>query len=492
MSLGRQVASAAAWSMIIKIGFQLLTWAMTLLVIRILSPSDYGLMAISMTFVNALSSFANLGLGDALVQRQDTPKQMIANVFGLVISVAACLTVVLFLAAYPIAAWYHDGRLVPLIQVASLGFLFDGLATIPRAFLAKSLRIRSMFLMETLSGLMGSGTVIILACAGQGVWALMGGWVVASLVHLVFLSLVMPEYYVWPRLNLGVLRPLYAYSLYRTLDNIAWVVLTSADVLILGWRFSPAEVGLYTVALNFAGMPLNKIAPIINSVAFPAFAMVQDRPAEARFYVMKALRLMSLVSVPVFFGLSAIAPEVVDIVFGPKWAAAKPLLAVLALAMTWRAVLLVIPNYLRGIGDARAGFWCTATGAVVLPPVFIVGCHWGLVGCCCSFLFGYPLIFIVNILITAHRGRLDFTSLLLVPARPVVAGSAMALLVVAVRSRLDPGGFELGQTAMLVATGVTAYLGMMAVTFPTQLKELTAIIPDRLLTRVQRKRRYPA
>ncbi len=491
MTHGRRVISVAAWSAAIKIGFQLLTWAMTLLVIRILSPSDYGLMAISMTFVNALSSFANLGLGDALVQRQDTPKQMIANVFGLNIVIATCLTMALSLAAYAIAAWYHDMRLIPLLQVASLGFLFDAFCIVPRVFLTKRLQLRSMFLMEVSSGLMGGGAVIILAYSGQGVWALMGGWVVGSLAHLLFLGLLMPEYYVWPKLDLRVLRPLYSYSLYRTLDNVAWVVLTSADVLILGWWFNPAEVGLYTVALNFACMPLNKIAPIVNSVAFPAFAMVQERPAEARFYAMKALRLMSLVAVPVFFGLSAVAPEVVDVVFGPKWAAAKPLLAVLALAMTWRAVLLVIPNYLRGIGDARAGFWCTATGAIVLPPVFIVGCHWGLVGCCCSFLFGYPVIFIVNVLIAARRGRLDFTSLLLVPARPFVAGSAMALLVVAVRSRLDPGHFEFGQTVMLVATGVAAYIGIMAVMFPTQLKEFAGIVPDRLLTKVRRKHRSP-
>jgi teichuronic acid exporter len=417
VSIGQRVVTSVSWSTGIKVGFQLVNWAMTLLVIRILTPDDYGLMAISQIFINVMVGFANLGLGDALVQRQDTPRPVIASVFGLLILMSSVLTVSLFGAAYPIAEWYHDPRLVPLIQVSSLGFLFNALTTLPRAYLTKSLRIRPMFIMEMSSGLIASVAIVVLAYTGHGVWSLLIGWLVRSIVQLIGFAILAAEYYTWPSLDLRLVRPLLSYSTFRTLEALAFVVFTSADLLIIGLWLNPADLGRYTVARNFAGMPLNKIAPIINSVAFPAFAMIQGQPAAARYYALKAMRLMASVSVPVFFGIAAIAPEIVDIVFGGKWRGAEPMLAVLALATIFRAILLVIPNYLQGIGDARAGFWCTATGVVIFPPAFIIGCHWGAIGVCYAWLLGSPIVYVINALIASWFGRLDFKVLLMTPLR---------------------------------------------------------------------------
>lgn len=274
MSLGQRVMRAMGWSAAAKVGFQIITWAMTLAVIRVLSPDDYGLMALSMVCINLLAGFCNLGLGDALVQREHTPKPLVASVFGLLLLISVALTLLISMAAY-----------------------------------------------------------------------------------------------------------------------LAWTSLTSADVLVIGWWLGPADLGLYSVALNFAAMPLNKIAPIANSVAFPAFALVQGNLYETRFYALKAMRLMTMVAVPVFFGISAIAPEIVNLVFGPQWTAAIPMLTILALAMTFRAILLVVPNFLQGIGDARAGFWCTLSGAVLFPPAFIIGCAWGVEGVYYALLLGHPVVF---------------------------------------------------------------------------------------------------
>nr|WP_294522939.1 lipopolysaccharide biosynthesis protein [uncultured Rhodopila sp.] len=465
MSLGRTVVSAVSWSAAIKIGFQLITWAMTLAVIRILTPGDYGLVAITQVFVNIMSGFADFGLGDALVQREDAPRPVAAAVFGTILLLSAALTVLLALAAYPIAGWYHDPRLVQLTQVASLGFLLNGLMSLPRIHLTKSLRIRPLFVMELSAGLIGSIAVIVLAYAGYGAWSLMLGNLAGNVVRLVGFAILTREYYVWPSLDLTLVRPLFSFGAYRTLSFLAWVGYSSADTLILGRWLGAAELGLYTVAMNFACIPLAKIAPVINTVAFPAFAMVQGRPAEGRYYAMKAMRLMAVVSVPVFFGISALAPEVVDLVFGAKWQAAKPILAVLSLAMTFRALLLIVPNYLEGIGDARASFWCTVFGAVLFPPAFLIGCHWGVEGVCYAWLLGYPVMFAVNAWIAARRGRLQLAALLAAPLRPAAAGLAMLAAVATVRACLPPDLPEVLRAAILVAVGAVSYGAVMIVVF---------------------------
>ena len=479
MSVGQRVVAAVGWSTAIKVGFQIVTWVMTLLVIRILAPDDYGLMAISQVFINILLGFANFGLGDALVQREDTPKSLVASVFGVLILVSTGLTIALALAAYPIAAWYHDSRLVALIQVSSLGFLFNGLTTVPRVFLTKSLRIRPMFVMELSSGLIASVTVIVLAYTGYGVWSLILGWLVGNVVRLIGFAVLTAEYFIWPSFDLRPVRPLLSYGLFRTLEYLAFFAVASADVLIIGRLLGPVELGLYSVALNFAGMPLSKIAPIINGVAFPAFAMVQGQPGEARFYAVKAMRLMATVCVPVFFGVAAIAPEIVSIVFGPKWLAAEPMLRVLALAMSFRAILLVIPNYLQGIGDARAGFWCTATGTIIFPPAFIVGCSWGIMGVCYAWLIGYPIVFVVNAWIASRSGKLDLKAILMTPLRPMAAGVAMLIAVWALRPILVAGGYGAAAVAMLIVAGAATYGVVMALAFRALFLEVFALLRTR-------------
>jgi teichuronic acid exporter len=474
-SLGHTVVSAVGWSTGIKVAFQIVTWVMTLAVIRILTPDDYGLMAISQVFINFMAIFANLGLGDALVQQENASRPVAAAVFGVSIVLSAILTVLLSLAAYPIASLYNDPRLVLLIQVASLGFLCNGLSTLPRAYLTKSLRIRPMFIMEVSSGLIGSAVVVVLAYAGYGVWSLMLGTLAVNITRLVGFAVLTAEYYVRPTLNLALIRPLYSYGAYRTPSIIAWTLFTSADTLILGRLLGPAELGLYTVALNFAGMPLSKIAPVLNSVAFPAFAMVQVRPAEARFYAMKATRMMAVASVPVFFGISAVAPEIVDLVFGPKWEAATPILAVLSIAITFRAILLVIPNYLLGIGDARASFLCTAFGLLLFPPAFLIGCRWGVEGVCYAWLLGYPVMFAATALIASGHGRLQFTAVLTIPLRPIAAGIVMLVAVWQLRPYLSDSAPEAVRLAILVAAGAATYGVVMILAFRPLVLEIVSL-----------------
>jgi teichuronic acid exporter len=465
MNLRQTIVSAVGWSVAIRLFVQIITWAMTLVVIRILSPDDYGLMAVAQIFVNFMLGFGSLGFGDALVQQRETPTVVVARLFGVLLLLGAGLGTLMAVAAWPIAAWYRDPRLVPLIQVSSLGFLFTALTALPRAFLTKHLRIRPMFVMELASGLVGAVAVILLALAGYGVWALMLGWLATNVAKLLGTVALASEYFVWPRLGFAGIGPLFSFGIYRTFEYVVWMVFASADILIISRWLGPIQVGVYVVASNFAAMPLNKIAPIVNATAFPAFALIQERPTEARFYALKAVRMMAAIAVPLFFGLSVTAPEVVDLVFGPNWAAARPVLGILALAVTFRAILLVVPNFLQGIGDSRASFWCTCVGAVIFPPAFIIGCHWGVVGVAWAWLLGYPIMYSASALIASRRGGLDMRLLLLAPIQPIVAGLVMTATVTAARPLLPQTLPELVVFLALAAIGAMTYGGVLLILF---------------------------
>ena len=475
MSLRQTIVTAIGWSVAIRLFVQLVTWAMTLVVIRILSPGDYGLMAVAQIFVNFFLGLGSFGFGDALVQQKSTSTEVVARLFGVLLAAGVALGILLSVAAWPIAAWYHDQRLVPLIQVSSVGFLITSLTALPRAFLTKHLRLRPMFATELGSGLVGAVTVIALALGGYGVWSLMLGWLATNLAKLLGFIVLSSEYYVWPRFGFDGIGPLFSFGVYRASEYVVWTVFSSADVLIISRWLGPAEAGIYVVASNFALMPLNKIAPIVNATAFPAFAQVQERPSEARAYALKAVGLMAAVAVPLFFGLSVTAPEIVDLVFGPNWTAARPVLGLLALAVTFRAVLLVVPNFLQGIGDSRASFWCTSVGAVIFPPAFVVGCRWGITGVAWAWLLGYPIMYAASAIIASRRGGLDIRRLLLAPLQPIVAGVIMMSVVAAARPLLPRALPEILIFASLAAIGAATYGGIMLVLFRRLATEMLQI-----------------
>jgi O-antigen/teichoic acid export membrane protein len=474
-----KLLSALGWSAALKVGFQALSWVMTLAVIRVLSPNDYGLMAISQAFMTFMLGFANLGLGDALMQRKDTPPLLVSYAFGLLLLVSVSLCAGLAIAAYPIAGWYGDPRLVPLLQLSSLGFVFNALTMLPRTMLAKEMQMRPIFAADLSSGLLGAVVTTILAFTGHGVWSLILGWVASNAVKQVAFLFVGRQFYVWPRLNIRAVRGLLGFGAFTTLEYTAFMITTTADVLIVSRLLGPAEVGIYTVVLNFAALPLSKVAPIVNSIAFPAFAMVQTDRKEASYYVLKGIRMMAVLVVPVFFGIASVAPEVVDIVFGPTWAAARPLLPILSIALTFRAMLILLPNYLMGIGDAIGSFWCTGTGTVIFPLAVFTGCNWGLEGACWAWLVCYPAVFAIEALIASRRGGFPYRAIVVAPLPPMVAGAVMAAVVTTVRILLPLTLSEIGRTAMLIAIGASVYPATLFIVFRPLAIELCGVFKSR-------------
>ena len=142
--------------------------------------------------------------------------------------------------------------------------------------------------------------------------------------------------------------------------------------------------------------------------------------------------------------------------------------------MSFRAILLVVPNFLRGMGDARAGFLCTLAGGIIFPPAFLIGCAWGIEGVCYAWVLAYPLVFLTTMLIASRRGQLDLRALLWTPLRPMAAGVAMVFAVSAVRPWVP--GPEPIRAAILVATGAAVYTGIMAILFRPLFLEFFSLI----------------
>jgi O-antigen/teichoic acid export membrane protein len=195
--LKNQVASSLRWNAIVKLCGQLINWAITLFVIRLLLPADYGLMAMSNVIIGFIVMIAEMGFGASLVQSATLDSMRIRQVWGaaILINTAACAFIA---AAAPwIADFYSEPRLVLVVQVAALQFLLIAASLVPAALLRRELRFKRLSFVELGSGVFGNGITLALAYSGYGIWSLVFGALSIALFRAITLQIVAPVG-LWP------------------------------------------------------------------------------------------------------------------------------------------------------------------------------------------------------------------------------------------------------------------------------------------------------
>ncbi len=460
-ALRRSVLRAVGWAGATRLIGQLANWTMTLVTVRILDPSDYGLMAIAMAVTNFLGSVSSVGFANVIVQNRRISEDALRSVFGLVLMISAA-SIALICGLAPAAAWFYgEPRLVGLLQAASLLFAATAFQAIPRATLEKRLDLKTISRIDLASNITGGAVVLSLAWHGAGVWSLIAGALFAAMTRTIGLCWAAP-YFRRPRFSLRGLSEILRFGGLRTVESLLWTSYSSSDVFIIGKLLGPQILGVYSVSRYLAGLPSEKLALVIGPVVLPAFSRVQDDRTEALQYLRKAMRILALLSLPVFFGMAATSPELVTVALGPRWSQAATPLAIVAFGMALRPIAALLPSFLIGLGEYVASFKNTLYATILFPAAFIAGSHWGLLGVCGAWLVASPL----QILTLLHRVALatkSSTAGLILPLLPPLAGSlVMYLAVRLVAGVLPPSLGNWGSLLWLVAIGVSVYLGYAA------------------------------
>jgi O-antigen/teichoic acid export membrane protein len=335
-------------------------------------------------------------------------------------------------------------------------FILIAFQTIPRAMLEKQLDFRTVSRAELVSGVTAGVLVLALAATGAGAWALVAGFLFNSFCRLILLFHASP-FWVLPRFAFREISGLLRSGGLRTGETVLWSFFSTADLFIVGRILGAEALGIYSVARDIAALPGDKLARVIRPIAFPAFAQLQSDSAIAIKYLHKAMRLLAFVTFPIFFGISAVSPQITDAILGRKWHDAALPLAVLALGMLLRPIGFLVPSFLIGTGHFVASFKNTVFASILLPTAFVIGSYWGLLGVCTAWVIAYP----VNLLNLFRRvGRVTNTSLtsLMQPLLSPLAGSlVMYIAVLATRLAL-PGVLDPAKALVfLVITGVAVY-----------------------------------
>ncbi len=456
MTIKEKALSGLRWTAGMRFASQMLTWAMTLVVIRVLSPADYGLLAMATVIIAFISRLSETGLGSAIVQKIEIEPDALKKILGLTLTINLAMSILLSLAAPALAAFFHEDRLVLLIQVMSLQFLGWAFMVIPDAVLQKQMEFRKRSMMDLAGSIISGGTTLACAFGGWGVWSLVAGTFVSLAWRAVGLNIIMGSW-VSPSFSFAGLKPYVLFGGSLSLSGLLWFVYTQADVFIGGRWLGKEALGYYTVAMHLGSLFNQRISGILNQVAFPAFSHIQNDLQQVGEKMLLGIRVLSFFGFPCLWGMSAVAPEIVSIILGQKWAPAILPLSILTLIMPLRLIGNFVPNALQGVGRADVGLKNAIWTCILMVSAFLVGVEWGLAGLSYAWLVGAPLAFLqetVRSMPALGLRKLDMVKSFLPSA---LASLIMYCAVAATRMLAGLDSTNLSSMVILVFVGGVTY-----------------------------------
>jgi O-antigen/teichoic acid export membrane protein len=481
-SLKRQALSGVRWTVSARVLVQLITWPSTIIVMRLLDPRDYGLVAISTVVIEFVSMFGDPGLAAGLVHTEVLSDETSRAASGLIALLNLLLLSVLMLAAPSIAAWYHEPELTPVIRVASLSLLMTAIATVPQAHLVRNLRFREMALAMIAGNVTASLTTILCAILGLGVWSLVVGALVLSALRAIVI-IVYNRSAVWPDFSKGFepVRHLMHFSVHMLGNRILWYCSMNLDLIVLGRVVHSTELGSYSVGAYLAAIPGDKAMDAVNRVSFPTLSRMRSNRAQFNDTYERIQRMLALFGFLVAWGLAAVAPEFVHVVLSDKWRFAVIPLAMLSIAAPIRMLTALQNTVNNAAGVPQASTKVLGLTCLVLPVGILIGARVaGINGAAVSCLVVYAVVFLVSTLYTCRVTERDVRDNLRLILAPLVAGIAMLIVTWALRALL----FVQLPTAVLlgveIVAAAVAFFGTVHLLGPAALSDVRALLGELL------------
>ena len=419
---------ALKWSAAGKFSSQLISWTITFAVIRILSPEDYGLLAIATIFTSLLMMMGEAGMQAVVIRSESLELGHLKRIFGVIFAGHSLVSTIILLIAPLVAAFYTEPRVTPIMLVLAAHNMVICYTEMPNALLRREMRFRELAFIEITGVIVQSLTSLGLALAGYGVWALVVAQLVAGLVRAVLLNIMRPFLHA-PSFHIGAMRDELHFGGYILLQRLLWWAHESFDRALLGKLLGPVQLGYYTVGNELASMPRDKLAKIINQIVFPAVARIKDDRALARTHMLKALEIMSLVIFPIFFGMSAIAADIVTVILGSKWLPALIPLTLLPLAMPFRVLSIPLAQMVNALGYPKVIFRYQITALILTLASLSMGAIWGIIGISVAWVVVSPLNIMIFLYYTHDISGIGFKNLLKTIKIPILISFFMFILI---------------------------------------------------------------
>jgi PST family polysaccharide transporter len=477
-SLRAHVFHGLRWSVVIVVANQLTRLATSFVLVRLLTPSNYGLAGMALLFGGLVIALSDLGLGAGLVQRSSVTEVDCATVFWTSMAVGTALVIAGIAASGLVADFFREPAVQPLFIAMSFAFLFPALQQTPAALLQRAMNFRAIAIRSIGANLAASVVGICGALAGWGAWALIASALTAGVVTTALLWLTAG----WrPRLMYSrkSLRDLSGFGLPLLGSRTLGYFEGNADNILVGRYLGAEQLGLYTVAYNVILLPANRVFGPIQDALFPALSRIKDDLARVASVWLRTVRVVGAFIAPAMLGTIVVIPDFVLVVFGQKWLGSAPVVQLLAVVTLMDGFTAAGSRVLLALGRATLIFRLSVLRTVLAIVAFVVGLRWGIVGVAACYTVASLPVQVYMIVISTRT--LDIRRRTFVSNIAGVVEASLTMFVVCWLCRLalvSAGVGAAARLAVVIALGAVIYTLVLAKTDPWVIREVRAMLPQ--------------
>lgn len=440
-ALSAKVVKSGFWLFSFQILDNLLGVLRLIVLARILTPTDFGLVGVALLVIQIINTFTETGIGALIVHKKNADRYL--NVGWTFLMLRGIVLYGIVLALSPFMGWFFNSdEVIPVVQLMSLSILLDGFANIGMVLFTKHMQFHKQFIFQISGSLADCIVTISLALIYQNVWAVVIGFLVNSALRLI-LSYVLSEYRPKLEWSMQKLREMNSYGKWIFSSSVLMFLYGQADDLLVGRMLGTTALGYYQLAYRISNLPNTHISQLISRVMFPAYSMIQDQKEKLVTTYVSTLQVTAYLSIFLGALIVVFAYDFIRLFLGDQW---LPMLSALQLLTVW--------GILRSIGSTAGALW-KATGTpqivtkiqlfqavsmfVVIVPLTI---HWGFTGTAVAVVFAAVLANSVAVYMVARSLACRFIVVFREIAYPLISVLIMGGIFIGLRGLLpDPIDF---------------------------------------------------
>ena len=349
-TLKDQTVSALFWNFMDKGGQQIFQFVFIFVLARLLSPDEFGLIAVLTIFTTVANILQESGFSSALIRKSDVDETDYASIFYFNVSISVIIYILFFLFAPVIANFYHKPELLTLSRFLFMAFFFNALGVVQNVHLIREMNFRVNTQVSLIAVVVSGVIAIVMAYRGYGVWSLAAQQVIQAFLRSLLLWLFV-RWYPKARFSFVRIRSMFSYSGKLLLNSLFNQIIANIYPLVIGKRFSFSDAGFYSQARKLNEIPQSVIASTLQGVAFPLLNKFDDLKRKKRIF-RKIVRVVSFVCFPIAIFTIIAAEPIVLIVLQEKFRGVIPLLRILVVGGSVFPLLYILSSLLQSLGKS--------------------------------------------------------------------------------------------------------------------------------------------
>lgn len=350
-TLKEQTVSALFWSFMEKGGQQIFQFVFAIVLARLLSPGELGLLGALAIFIAVANILQESGFSSALIRKQEVSEKDYSTVFYFNISISIVCYIILFFFAPYIADFYKQPILSDLSRFLFLSFVFNGFSVVQYVHLVRQMAFRKNTRISLASTLISGGVAVIMAYYGYGVWSLAAQQVLQTLLRSVFLWISI-RWTPSASFCFDGLKSMTGYSSKLLLNSLFNQVAVNISSIVIGKKFSMSDLGNYNQATKLGNLPQGMIASSLQSVAFPLLSKLGDDIDAKRKVFRKIVRVVCFLCFPIAVFTIISAESIVLVAFKEKWIGVVPILRLLVIGSSVLPLFYLLSSLLQSVGKS--------------------------------------------------------------------------------------------------------------------------------------------